>query len=65
MAFSGYELEVIRLLSRIEKSIAPSKPSVQRTTPASRRHRELRRLEFGVNYERPINSSSGMKVVNG
>jgi len=59
VAFSRYELEVIQLLSRIKKNITSSKPSVQRTSPTSRRYRELRRLEFGVNYDRPINSSSG------
>ena len=65
VAFSGYEQEVIQLLSRIEKSNAPSKPSVQRTPSSSRRHRELCRLEFGVNYDRPNASFSGMKVLNG
>jgi len=65
VAFSGYEQEVIQLLSRIEKCNAPSKSSVQRTSPSSRRHRELCRLEFGVNYDRPNASFSGMKVLNG
>jgi len=65
VAFSGYELEVIQLLSRIEKSFTPSKPVVQRTPPTSKRYRELRRLEFEVNYDRPSNSSCGMKMVNG
>ena len=65
VGFFGYELEVIQLLSRIEKSITPSKPSVPRTPPASKRFRELRRLEFRANYDRPSNSSGGMKMVNG
>jgi len=65
VAFFGYETEDIQLLSRIEKSNAPSKSSVQRTPPSSRRHRELRRLDFGINYDRPNTSSSGMTVFNG
>ena len=65
VAFSGYELETIQLLSRIEKSIATAKPSVKRSPPSSRGVRELRRLQFGVNYERPSSSSSGLKVFNG
>jgi len=65
VALSGYELKVIQLLSRIKKSINPSKPSVRRTPPASKRFRELRRLDFGVHYDRPSNSSGGIKMVNG
>ena len=65
VAFSGYEHEVIQLLSRIKTCNAPSKSSAQRTPPFSRRHRELCRLEFGVNYDRPNTSSRGMKVFNG
>jgi len=49
VAFSSYESEVIHPLSRIEKNSALPK---QRTPSAIRRHRELRRLEFGVNYDR-------------
>ena len=51
MAFSGYEMETIQLLSRIEKNLAPDKTIVQRSPPSSRRLRELRRFEFGVNYD--------------
>jgi len=65
VAFTGYEGETIQLLSRIEKSIVPVKSSVQRLPPSSRSLRELRRLEFGVNYDRSIASSSGLKVFNG
>ena len=65
VAFSGYELETIQLLSRIEKSIATAKPSVKRSPPSSRGLRELRRLQFGVNYERPSSSFSGLKILNG
>ena len=65
VALTGYEGETIQLLSRIEKSIVPVKSSVQRSPPSSRRLRELRRLEFGVNYDRSISSSSGLKVFNG
>jgi len=65
VAFSGYERETIQLLSRIEKSIVPAKTSVQRSLPSSRRRRELHRLEFGINYDRPTTSSSGLKVFNG
>jgi len=65
VAFSVYEMETIHVLSRIEKSIVPAKLSVQRSPPSSRRYRELRKLEFGVNYDRPITSSSGLKVFNG
>ena len=52
---SGYEYEVTQLLSRIEKNSAGHgvpKQSVQRTPPAVRRQRELRRFEFGVKYDR-------------
>jgi len=45
VAFYGYENEVINLLSRIEKNVLALKPSVQRTPPAIRRQRELRKLE--------------------
>jgi len=65
MAISGYESEATQLLSRIEKNSVRGgvrKPSVQRTPPAVRRQRELRRLEFGVNYDRATASSSGMLV---
>ena len=62
---SSIFLETIQLLSRIEKSIATAKPSVKRSPPSSRGVRELRRLQFGVNYERPSSSSSGLKVFNG
>ena len=65
VAFSGYELEIIQLPLRIEKNIAPAKLTVQRSLPSSRRHRELHRLEFGVSYDWPNTSSSGMKVFNG
>jgi len=50
--FSSYENEVINLLSRIEKNNIITKPSVQTTPPVIRRQRGLRRLEFGVNYDR-------------
>ena len=63
VAFSGYENEVIQLLSRIEKSSFGGgglKQSMHRSTPANRRQRELKRLEFGVNYDRINASSSGM-----
>ena len=63
VAFSGYEMEIIQLLSRIEKSLVPDKATVQRSLPSSRRLRELRRLESGVNYDRLITSSSGLKVL--
>ena len=59
VAFSGYESEVIHLLSRIEKNTAAPKQSVQMTPSAIRRQRELRRLEFGVNYDRVSASSVG------
>ena len=62
VAFSGYENEVINLLSRIEKSDVLSKPSVLRTPTAFRRHKELKRLEFGVNCERAGSSSRGSLV---
>ena len=49
VAISGYKSEVTHSLSRIEKNsvgcVVP-KQSVQRTPPAVRRQRELRRLEF-------------------
>ena len=62
---SGYESAVTQLLSRIEKNsggCGVSKQSVHRTPPAVRRQRELKRLEFGVNYDRTNASSSGMLV---
>jgi len=62
VSFSGYEHKVIHLLSRIENSNVTPKPAVQRTPPSSRRQRELRRLEFGVNYDRPCTSTSGSMV---
>jgi len=62
VAFSGYESEVIHLLSRIEKISIVPKQSVQRTPSAIRRQRELRRFKFGVNYDRASASSSGMLV---
>jgi len=65
VAISGYESEVTQLLSRIEKNnvgCGVPKQSVQRTPPVVRRQRELRRLEFGVTYDRPTTSSSGMLV---
>jgi len=65
VAFSGYESEVTQLLSRIERSsvgCGVPKQSVQRTPPAVKRQRELRRLEFGVNYDRATASFSGMLV---
>uniref|UniRef100_A0A7C8ZC57 Uncharacterized protein n=1 Tax=Opuntia streptacantha TaxID=393608 RepID=A0A7C8ZC57_OPUST len=65
VAFSGYEMETIQLLSRIEKSSVPVKTTMQRSPPSSRRLRELRRLEFGVNYNRSSSSSSGSEVLNG
>ena len=36
VAFSGYELETIQLLSRIEKSIATAKPCLLYTSPSPR-----------------------------
>jgi len=65
VTFSGYETEVTQLLSRIEKNSVGSgvpKQGVQRTPAAVRRQRELRRLEFGVNYDRATASSSRMLV---
>ena len=62
MVFSGYESEVTQLLSRIEKNSVVPKQSVQRTPSAIRSQRELRRLEFDVNYDRASTSSSGMLV---
>jgi len=59
-AYSGYENEVINLLSRIEKNVVAPKPSVLRTPPAVRRQRELKRLKFGINYDRASSSSNGM-----
>ena len=62
VAFSGYEHEVIHLLARIENSNVTPKPAVQRTPPSSRRQRELKRLEFGANYDTPSTSTSGLMV---
>ena len=62
MAFPGYEMETIQLLSRIKKSLVLDKTTVQRSPPSSRRLRELRKLEFCVSYDRSITSSSGLKV---
>ena len=65
VAFAGYESEVTQLLARIEKNsfgCGVPKQSVHRTPSAVRRQRELRRLEFGVNYDRATASSSGMLV---
>jgi len=59
---------VTQLLSRIEKNsvgCGVPKQSVQRTPSAVRRQRELRRLEFGVNYDRANASSSWMLVPYG
>jgi len=47
---SGYEKEVAQLVSRIEKKNGVVKPVPHRTPLAARKQRELRRLEFGVNY---------------
>ena len=63
VAFSGYEHEVIQLLARIENSNVTPKPAVQRTPPSSRRQRELRRRELGVNYDRPCTSASGLMLL--
>jgi len=55
--------EVIQLLSRIEKnssSCGVLKQSMYRSTPAIRHQRKLKRLEFGVNYDRISASSSGL-----
>ena len=65
VAFSGHEMETIQLLSRIERSLAPVETSAVRSSSSSRRSRELRRLEFGVNYDRSTTSSSGRKVSYG
>ena len=65
VAFVGCESEVIQLLSRTEKNsvgCGGSKQSVQRTPSAIRRQRELRRLEFELNYDRTTVSSNGMLV---
>jgi len=62
VAFSGYESKVTHSLSRIEKTNVVPKQSMQRTPSAIRRQRELRRLKFGVNYDRASASSSGMLV---
>jgi len=65
VAFTGHEMETIQLLSRIERSLVPALNSVQSSPSSSRRSRELRRLEFGVNYDRSATSTSGWKVSNG
>jgi len=62
VAFSGYKSEIIHLLSKIEKISEVPKQSVQKTTSAIKRQRELKRLEFGVNYDRVSASSDGMLV---
>ena len=62
VAFSGYETEVIHILSRIEKNNTLLKQNVFRTPPVTRRQRELRRLELRVNYDRANASTSGMLV---
>jgi len=60
--FSCHENEVINLLSRIEKNSVIPKPTVQITPPATRRQKEFRRLELGVNYDRACSFSSEMMV---
>jgi len=65
LAFSRHELETIQLLLRIEKSLVPVKTTVQRTPPSSRSLKVLRRLEFGVNYDRSSSTYSGSEVLNG
>jgi len=62
VAVLGYETEVIQLLSRIERNNRLPKQNVVRMPPATRRQRELRRLEFGVNYDRANASTSVMLV---
>ena len=62
VAVSGYETKVIQLLSRIERNNSLPKQNVVRTPLATRRQRELRRLEFGVNYDRAGASTSGTLV---
>jgi len=65
VAISGYESEVTQLLSRMEKNsvgCGMPKQSVQRTPTAVRRQRELRRLDFGVNYDQATASFSRMLV---
>ena len=62
VVFFGYEHEVINLLLRIERSNVTPKPNVQRTPPSTRRQRELQRLVFGVNYDSPCTSTSGLMV---
>jgi len=58
VAFPGHEMETIQLLSRIERSLVPAKTSALRSPSSSRRSRELRRIEFGVNYDRSTTSFS-------
>jgi len=65
VAFSGHEMETIQLLSRIERSLAPVETSAVRSPSSSRSSRELRRLQFGVNYDRSTSSSSGRKASYG
>ena len=65
VAFTGHEMETIQLLSRIERSLTPALNSAQRSPSSSKRSRELRRLEFGVNYDRLATSTSGWKASNG
>jgi len=62
VAFSGYESEVTQLLSRIEKNSVVPKQRVKRQSSASRRQREVRRIEFGVNYDRISSSPGGLLV---
>ena len=47
-----------QLLSRIEKKNGVAKQVPHRTPPAVRRERELRRLEFGVNYDKSSTQTS-------
>jgi len=62
VAVSGYENEVIKILSRTEKNNSLPKQSELRTPPATRRQRELWRLEYGANYDRTSTSTRGMLV---
>jgi len=62
VAFSGYEHEVIHVLSKIKNSNVTPKTSVARTPPSTGRQRKLPGLEFGVNYGRPCISSSETMV---
>ena len=62
VAVLGYETEVIQLLSRIERNSRLPEQNVVRMPPATRRQRELRRLKFGVKYDRANASTSRMLV---